>query len=89
MATPSERSIIASIAAHTRWSHEDNRAGATAKARNNSPASLEYWKRKVDPNGKLAPGVRLKLAENAKAAYYQKAALRMRQAKAAKRAGAA
>ncbi len=89
MATPAERSVIASIAANTRWSREDNRSGATATARAKSPASLEYWKNKVDPEGKLAPAVRLAMAENAKSAYYKKAALRMRQAKAAKRAGAA
>ncbi len=89
MSTPSERSVIASIAAHTRWSREDNRVGATAKARENSPASLTYWQRKVDPEGKLAPAVRLAMAENAKKAHYERAALRMRQAKAAKRAAVA
>lgn len=84
--TPEERSLIASIASNTRWSRESNRVGATAKARNNSPASIEYWKRKVDPECQLAPGVRLKMAENAKKAYYATAARKMRQAKIAKRA---
>ncbi len=88
-ADSAERRLIASIASNTRWANEPNRAGATAKARNNSPASIEYWKRKVDPESKLLPEVRLKLAENAKKAYYAKAALRMRQGKAAKRAASA
>ena len=87
MATAADRSTIARIAANARWAKEDNRAGATAKARNNSPASIEYWMRKVDPESKLPRAERLKRAENAKAAHYERAALKMRQAKASKKAG--
>ncbi|GGK62269.1 hypothetical protein Sme01_04230 [Sphaerisporangium melleum] len=83
--TPEERRVIASIAANTRWSREGNRVGATAKARNNSPASIEYWKKKVDPESTMLPAIRLKAAMNAKKAHYDRIALRMRQAKAAKR----
>jgi hypothetical protein len=84
MSTPAERSAIARIAANTRWSKEANRAGVTAKARNNSPVSLTYWLRKVDPNRELAYADRLKCAENAKRAYFDKLTLAARKAKAAK-----
>lgn len=87
MATPTERSTIAKIAANTRWSQEDDRAAATAKARNNSPASIEYWMKKVDPDDKMPRAERLKRAENAKTAYYQVRMRAARQAKALKAGG--
>ena len=87
--TPSERSAIASIAANTRWANEDNRAAATAKARDNSPASLTYWMRKVDPDGVLPRATRVAKAENARKAHYKAIMRKARAAKAAKRAGAA
>ncbi|SEN90362.1 hypothetical protein [Nonomuraea pusilla] len=89
MATPNERSALASAAAHARWAKEDDRAGATAKARENSPASIEYWMRKIDPQERMPRTERLKRAGNAKAAYWKAHALKMRQAKARKAAEAA
>lgn len=89
MSTPSERSVIARIAANTRWAQEDDRITATAKARNNSPASIEYWMRKVDPDNAMPRDQRLSRAENAKTAYYQKSMRAARQAKARKAAGEA
>ncbi|MEV7014047.1 hypothetical protein [Streptosporangium sp. NPDC051022] len=85
MATPSERRTIAQIAANTRWAAEPDRTAATAAARRNSPASIEYWAKKIDPDEILPYQERIKRAENAKAAYYAKAMLKARQAKAAKR----
>jgi hypothetical protein len=87
--TPAERSEIARIAAHTRWSKETNRAGVTAKARNNSPASIQHWLRKVDPESKLPHAERLKLAESAMKAHFLKRARDMRAAKKRKAEGAA
>jgi len=89
MSTPSERSTVARIAANTRWANEDDRTAATAKARNSSPASIEYWMRKVDPDARMPRDQRLLRAENAKAAYYQKRMREARQAKARKAAGEA
>ena len=89
MATQNERSTIAKIAANTRWSQESDRAGATAKARNNSPASIEYWMKKVDPDNAMPRAERLLRAQNAKTAYYQKRMRAARQAKASKAAGGA
>lgn len=89
MAAASERVVRARIAAHERWAKESDRAGATAKARANSPASVEYWMKKVDPEQQMPRELRLRRAQNAKTAYYQKRALAMRQAKALKAAGGA
>jgi hypothetical protein len=89
MRSASERSTQARIAANERWAKEPDRAGATAKARANSPASIEYWMKKVDPGEQMPRDQRLRRAQNAKTAYYQKRALAMRQAKAAKAAGEA
>lgn len=89
MSTPADRRTIARIAANTRWANEPDRTAAMANARNNSPASVEYWMKKIDPGKALPYTERVKRAENAKTAYYQKAMLKARQAKAAKRTGQA
>jgi hypothetical protein len=88
MASPSDRSEVARIAANARWAKEDDRTAATATARQNSPASLERWMDKVDPDGRMPRAERLKRATNAKAVYYQTLMRKARQAKA-KKAGRA
>lgn len=85
MSTPAERTTIARIAANTRWANEDDRAAATAKARGNSPASLTYWMRKVDPDEVLTRAERVAKAENARKAHYDRIMRKARAAKAAKR----
>lgn len=87
MATASERATNARIAANERWAKEPDRSSATAKARANSPASIEYWMKKVDPEQRLTLPQRLDRAKNAKAAFYQRRAAVMRKAKALKAAG--
>jgi hypothetical protein len=89
MATPNERRTQARIAANARWAKEDDRVVATAKARNNSPASIEYWLRKVDPDERMPRDQRLRQAENAKTTYYLQRTRDMRAAKARKAAGEA
>lgn len=66
--------MAARIAAHTRWSREDGREG-TAKARAAGPGSVAYWEAKVDPDGRLAEPERLRRAESARKAHYQRLAL--------------
>lgn len=71
MSTPEERSSAARLAAHTRWAyHEPDRSRATQAARANSPASLEYWLARVDPDQRMSHSDRVKAAENAKSAHY-------------------
>jgi hypothetical protein len=46
--TPSERSLRARVAAHTRWAQTPDRAAATASARQ---VFLDRFDREVDPDG--------------------------------------
>jgi hypothetical protein len=80
--TPAERRTNASIAANIRWSQEKNRSLATAKARANGPGSIEYWMRRVDPEGEMTYADRVKAAENAKKAFYGQQLKAARKAKA-------
>lgn len=89
MAAASKRTVNARIAANERWAKEPDRSQATAKARANSPASIEYWMQKVDPDNALPRDQRLRRAQNAKTAFYQRRAAAMRAAKALKAAGGA
>lgn len=89
MATPQERQRIARQAANTRWSQVEDRAAAMSNAINNSPASIEYWMAKVDPDNRMPRRDRLKRAQNAKSAFYEKNLAKARAAKAAKAAGSA
>ncbi|WP_433364346.1 hypothetical protein [Streptosporangium sp. CA-115845] len=84
MSTAAERKSIAKIAANTRWANEPDRTAATARAREKSPASISYWLKQVDPENAMPYAERIKRAENAKTAYYQKRMRLARQAKAAK-----
>jgi len=63
---PSERILIARIAAAVRWSREKDRKQATAAARR---ASLARWEREVDPEGTMEPEERARLAEHAQRAH--------------------
>lgn len=76
--TPEQRKLRAQIAAHTRWSREDDRAGATEKART---AFLERFEREVDPDCKLDPAERSRRAAHARKAYFARLALRSTQAR--------
>lgn len=82
----SERSLIASVAAHSRWAHEPDRAAATAAARAGLMARFE---REVDPDGTLPPDERHRRAESLRKAHFQRLALRSAQARRARRRGGA
>jgi hypothetical protein len=79
---PSDRSLIAKLAAHERWSAVDDRAAATATAR---LAFADRFERQVDPDGKLTPAERAIRAEHAKKAYFAKLALKSAQARRTRR----
>jgi hypothetical protein len=61
--TPEQRSMRARIAA--RAQHAQGKTN-TAPARRNSPNSVEYWARQVDPDGTLPEAERLKRANHAR-----------------------
>ena len=81
----SDRTLIARIAAHTRWAGEPDRAAATAPARRGLDAK---WAREVDPDGVLAPDELARRVENLRQAHMTRMALASARARRAK-AGAA
>ena len=78
MSPHSERSLVASIAAHESWAKCDDRSARTAKARK---AALDRFEKEVDPEGVLTPAERAKRAEHARKAYFQRLALKSAQAR--------
>jgi hypothetical protein len=83
--TPAERVLRGEIAAHTSWARTVDRSARTAAARQ---AAMDRFEREVDPEGKLAPAVRAKMAQSARQAYFKRLALKSAQARR-RRGGAA
>jgi hypothetical protein len=75
---PSERSLRARIAAHTRWSRSDPVAG-TAAAR---AAFLDRFEREVDPDGLLSNAERARRAASLRKAYFTRLALKSARSRA-------
>lgn len=76
--TPEQRSLRASIAAHTQWSREPDPTARTATARQ---AFLERFEREVDPDGALEPAERARRAEHLRKAYFKGLALKSARAR--------
>lgn len=79
----SDRRMVASIAANSRWAKESDRTAATQAARD---GFLRRFEDEVDPERVLSPAERSRRAESARKAYYQRLALKGAQARRAKRA---
>ena len=80
-----QRSLIASIAANTRWSRVNSpeaRRAATAAATAGRRAA---WKRQADPDGVLPPAELAAAVERLKKAHYRLMALRSAQARSKER----
>lgn len=84
--TPAERSLRASIAAHSRWATTPT-AERRRQADRGQAALVARFAAQVDPDGTLPPDERDKLARNAYAAHMKRLALAS--AKARRGAGAA
>jgi hypothetical protein len=83
--TPTERKLIAQIAAEESWSRTEDRSARTAPAR---AAALERFEREVDPEGLLTQAERAKRAEHARKAYFKRLALKSAQARRNRKCGA-
>lgn len=73
------KQIAGSIGAHESWSRTADRTARTAPGRR---AFLERFEREVDPEGTLPEAERIRRAEHAKKAYFQRLALKSAQARA-------
>lgn len=73
-----ERRLRASIAAHESWAHTPDRSARTAPAR---AALLARFEAQVDPDRLLPASERVKRAEHARRAYFQRLALKSARAR--------
>lgn len=76
--TPSERALIARLAAYESWARTTDPAARTAAARK---AQLDRFEREVDPDGTLPPAERARRAEARRKSYYTRLALKSAQAR--------
>jgi hypothetical protein len=80
-ATPSDRVLVAKLAAHERWANTTDRTAATAPGRAAFTATFE---RQVDPDSTMEPAERARRVESARKAYYARLALKSAQARRAR-----
>jgi hypothetical protein len=75
---PHDRTLVARIAASSRWAKEPDRAAATAPAR---AAFDRRFVRQVDPDGVLDPDELARRVASAKSAFYARLQLKSAQAR--------
>ncbi len=75
---PSDRHLIARLAAHVSWANTANRTARTAPARD---AFLAKFEDQVDPRRELSPQERARRAAHARKAYFAGLALKSAQAR--------
>lgn len=68
-----DKTLTAKIAANKSWAMTEDRSARTLPGR---LAMMARFEKQVDPEGKLPPELRAKMAENAKKAYFQQLALK-------------
>ncbi|OBH43455.1 hypothetical protein [Mycobacterium mantenii] len=72
-------------AVHESWARTENRSARTHNARR---AAWDRFEKQVDPEGKLPPALRAKMAENARQAHFRRMALKSVEARRRRREGA-
>lgn len=72
MSEPSERRLVASIAAHESWARTPDRSARTANAR---AALMAKFETEIDPTGSLPPAERARRAEHLRKAHFARLAL--------------
>ncbi len=72
------RQAIGRYGAHVSWANTVDRTARTRKARQKSPASVEYWLARLDPErfAEATPQQRLDAAESMRRAHFAVLALR-------------
>jgi hypothetical protein len=88
MASASERSSAARIAADISWARTPNRSERTAAARANSPVSYEYWLRKIKTEGSVREVDQPAAAASAHRAYMAQLGKKSRVKRRAAKTGA-
>jgi hypothetical protein len=80
---PTERRLASKIGAHKSWAQTENRSERTAPARQ---AAWDRFEKLVDPDGRLHPSDRAKMADSARKAHFQRMALKSAQVRRARKA---
>jgi hypothetical protein len=80
---PSDRRLVAQIAANSRWSRED----PTDQGRTMRAGLEAKFLREVDPNNELPQPERQRRASKARQVYYQRLALTSAKARRARKTG--
>jgi hypothetical protein len=75
---PSERVLLARLAAHSKWAKTPDPTAATAPAR---AAFNDRFEREADPDGILEPLERSRRAEHLRKAYFTRLALKSAQSR--------
>jgi hypothetical protein len=83
--TREDRVRYGRLGAYARLAQTADRSEMTAPARAAGPASLDWHAKKIDPDGKLPPEQRYKMAEAARKAWYLALSEKSRRARAARR----
>lgn len=81
-----EHRLRLQAAVNESWSRTENRSARTHNAR---MAAWDRFEKQVDPEGKLPPALRAKMAENARKAHFQRMALKSVEARRLRRQGVA
>lgn len=80
-----EHAINGRIGALESWARTENRTLRTQNGHKASPASVDYWFDRVDPEGVMSHDDRVKAAENARSAHMLRLAQRSAAARRAKK----
>lgn len=82
----SQRSLIASVAANTRWSRVNSPAARRAATAAATAARRSKWEKQADPDGVLPPEELEAAVSRLKSAHFSRMALRSAQARAGRKA---
>jgi len=81
----SRHAINGRIGALESWARTTDRAARTRPGYRRSPASIEYWLDRVDPEGQMSKNARMKAADAARRAYMLRLAEASARARAARK----
>jgi hypothetical protein len=85
--TDEQRTLRARLAAHESWANTEDRTARAEAGHRASPASVEYWEQRVDPDGTLTPEARRAAAKSKRDAYMTRLAFNASRARARKTGG--
>jgi len=83
--SPAQRTLRARLAAHESWANTEDRSARTKAGHQASPASVDYWLERVDPDGTMTVAARHAAAKSKRDAYMSRLAFNASRARSARR----